>query len=335
MKLTVFDLYTTDAAFNLAAEEYALDSLPRDRTVFMLWQNRNAVIVGKHQNTLAEIDPDYVRERGIQVVRRLSGGGAVYHDLGNLNYTFITDAGDAGALDFRLFCAPVLRTLASFGVPAELNGRNDMTIGGKKFSGSAQLLRQGRILHHGTILYASDLQVLARALRADESKFQSKASKSVRSRVTNVTEHMPAPVPLETFRQTLLAQVLESGDGTPTSFAEADLAAIRQLRRERYDTWAWNYGASPPCTLRLRRRFEGCGTVEALLCVENGVISSLVFQGDFFSLLPPEELAARFLGRRPEREEYRAVLSEIRAEDYIAGLDGEGLLSLLCGGNGC
>jgi len=143
MRLDYLDLTCTDPSRNLAMEQHVFDALPRDRAYFMLWQNDNAIIIGKHQNTLAEINEPYVRAHGIRVVRRLSGGGAVYHDLGNLNFTFITDAGDTAKLDFRLFCLPIVRTLEGFGVHAEVNGRNDITIDGKKFSGNSQYLRRG------------------------------------------------------------------------------------------------------------------------------------------------------------------------------------------------
>ena len=189
MKLSYLDLMTTDPSYNLAMEQYVFDCLPRDRMYFMLWQNDNAIIVGKYQNTIAEINEETVRERGIRVVRRLSGGGAVYHDMGNLNFTFITDVGESNALDLKLFCEPVVRTLATLGVKAEVNGRNDITIDGKKFSGNSQYIRQGRVMHHGTIMFDSDLSVVGEALRVDPTKIQTKGIRSVRSRVTNVAEH--------------------------------------------------------------------------------------------------------------------------------------------------
>ena len=157
-RLSYLNLYTTDPAWNLAAEQYVFDALPRDRTYFMLWQNDNAIIIGKHQNAAAEIDQQFVRENGVRVVRRLSGGGAVYHDMGNLNFTFIADAGSMESINFKLFCQPVVAALAALGVQAEVNGRNDMTINGQKFSGNSQYLKEGRVMHHGTIclLYTSD-----------------------------------------------------------------------------------------------------------------------------------------------------------------------------------
>lgn len=176
MKLSYLDLMTTDPSYNLAMEQHVFDCLPRDRMYFMLWQNDNAIIVGKYQNTIAEINEEAVRERGIRVVRRLSGGGAVYHDMGNLNFTFITDVGESNALDLKLFCEPVVRTLATLGVKAEVNGRNDITIDGKKFSGNSQYIRQGRVMHHGTIMFDSDLSVVSEALRVDRRRFRPRAS---------------------------------------------------------------------------------------------------------------------------------------------------------------
>ena len=149
-KLSYLNLYTTDPAWNLAAEQYVFDALPRDRTYFMLWQNDNAIIIGKHQNAAAEINQQFVRENGVRVVRRLSGGGAVCHDMGNLNFTFIADAGDMESINFKLFCQPVVAALAALGVTAEVNGRNDMTIDRQKFSGNSQYLKEGRVMHHGT-----------------------------------------------------------------------------------------------------------------------------------------------------------------------------------------
>ena len=328
-ELAYLNLRGTDAAFNLAAEQYVFDALPRDRMYFMLWQNRSAVIIGKYQNTLAEINLPFVEENGIQVVRRLSGGGAVYHDLGNLNFTFIADAGDTETLDLELFCQPVVRTLAALGVTAQVNGRNDITIDGQKFSGNSQYMRGGRIMHHGTLLFDSDLSVVAKALQVDESKIQAKGLRSVRSRVTNIRPHLAQDRTLEEFRETLLQNILRETPGEEYRFTREDLACIEALRRERYAAWDWNFGSSPPCTLLRRRRFEGCGTVEARFFVEHGLISALCFQGDFFSTDEPEELAARFVGRRPEREDFAAALEGVEVSRYFLGLDREGLLSLL------
>lgn len=332
MKLSYLDLMTTDPSYNLAMEQYVFDCLPRDRMYFMLWQNDNAIIVGKYQNTIAEINEEAVRERGICVVRRLSGGGAVYHDMGNLNFTFITDVGESNALDLKLFCEPVVRTLATLGVKAEVNGRNDITIDGKKFSGNSQYIRQGRVMHHGTIMFDSDLSVVSEALRVDPTKIQTKGIRSVRSRVTNVAEHLPEKVTLPEFRRILLENILKENPGEAYPLTQDDLAAVEKLRAERYATWDWNYGFSPVCTMLRRRRVDGCGMIEAYITVEHGKIAALTFKGDFFSASEPDELAAHFVGCTPYRAGYEKALGDVDVSRYFAGLQKDELIDILCKG---
>ena len=332
MKLSYLDLMTTDPSYNLAMEQYVFDCLPRDRMYFMLWQNDNAIIVGKYQNTIAEINEETVRERGIRVVRRLSGGGAVYHDMGNLNFTFITDVGESNALDLKLFCEPVVRTLATLGVKAEVNGRNDITIDGKKFSGNSQYIRQGRVMHHGTIMFDSDLSVVSEALRVDPTKIQTKGIRSVRSRVTNVAEHLPEKVTLPEFRRILLENILKENPGEAYPLTQDDLAAVEKLRAERYATWDWNYGFSPVCTMLRRRRVDGCGMIEAYITVEHGKIAALSFKGDFFSAAEPDELAAHFVGCTPDRAGYEKALGDVDVSRYFAGLQKDELIDILCKG---
>lgn len=332
MKLSYLDLMTTDPSYNLAMEQYVFDCLPRDRMYFMLWQNDNAIIVGKYQNTIAEINEEAVRERGIRVVRRLSGGGAVYHDMGNLNFTFITDVGESNALDLKLFCEPVVRTLATLGVKAEVNGRNDITIDGKKFSGNSQYIRQGRVMHHGTIMFDSDLSVVSEALRVDPTKIQTKGIRSVRSRVTNVAEHLPEKVTLPEFRRILLENILKENPGEAYPLTQDDLAAVEKLRAERYATWDWNYGFSPVCTMLRRRRVDGCGMIEAYITVEHGKIAALTFKGDFFSASEPDELAAHFVGCTPYRAGYEKALGDVDVSRYFAGLQKDELIDILCKG---
>lgn len=329
MKLSYLDLMTTDPSYNLAMEQYVFDCLPRDRMYFMLWQNDNAIIVGKYQNTIAEINEEAVRERGIRVVRRLSGGGAVYHDMGNLNFTFITDVGESNALDLKLFCEPVVRTLATLGVKAEVNGRNDITIDGKKFSGNSQYIRQGRVMHHGTIMFDSDLSVVSEALRVDPTKIQTKGIRSVRSRVTNVAEHLPEKVTLPEFRRILLENILKENPGEAYPLTQDDLAAVEKLRAERYATWDWNYGFSPVCTMLRRRRVDGCGMIEAYITVEHGKIAALSFKGDFFSASEPDELAAHFVGCTPDRAGYEKALGDVDVSRYFAGLQKNELIDIL------
>lgn len=183
--------HSNDTAFNIALEEYAFKHLLDEDQIFLLWINKPSIIVGRHQNTIEEINRDYVREHGIEVVRRISGGGAVYHDLNNLNYTIISKEDENKAFDFKSFSTPVINTLAELGVKAEFTGRNDLEIDGKKFCGNAQAYINGRIMHHGCLLFDVDLSVLANALKVSKDKFESKGVKSVRARVTNIIDELP------------------------------------------------------------------------------------------------------------------------------------------------
>lgn len=323
-KLSYLNLYTTDPAWNLAAEQYVFDALPRDRTYFMLWQNDNAIIIGKHQNAAAEINQQFVRENGVRVVRRLSGGGAVYHDMGNLNFTFITDAGDMESINFKLFCQPVVAALAALGVTAEANGRNDMTIDGQKFSGNSQYLKEGRVMHHGTIMFDSDLDRVAQALHVNQGKIAAKGVASVRSR-----QHMPHPVEQEEFRRVLLDNILAQQHGEEYIFTEADKAQIARLREQRYATWEWNYGQSRECEMTKKKRFLVCGGLEAHLSTDHGIIQHIAFTGDFFSVVEPEVLAEKLVGLRLEEQSLRGALAQEDAGRYFSGLKNEELIELL------
>ena len=335
-RLCLIQLNTTDPAWNLAAEQYVFDALPKDRSYLMLWQNDNAVIIGKYQNTEAEINADFVAQKGIRVVRRLSGGGAVYHDLGNLNFTIITDAGSADSVSMKLFCEPIVRSLARFGVEAVISGRNDISVDGKKFSGNAQYRRNGRVMHHGTILFDSDLETVQKALHVNAEKIRSKGVSSVRSRVTNLKPYLPEGTTLEEFKEVLIREISLGGSVTRLNFRESDREAIRQLREERYAARAWNYGGSPACTLLRRGRIEGCGTVELYLSTEKDRITDLQIRGDFFALGDPALLEAALIGCRPEAGDCRKALvtKGIRTNQLISGLDQEHFLSLLCGSVG-
>lgn len=328
--LNYLDLSTTDPAWNLAVEEYVFDHLPKDRMYVMLWQNDHAIIIGKHQNTLAEINESYVKEQGIRVVRRLSGGGAVYHDMGNLNYTIIADAQE-DSLDFGRFCGMVIRALAKAGVTAQRNGRNDMTIDGKKFSGNAQYVRGGRIMHHGTILFDSNMAVLAGALQVDPAKIQAKGIKSVRSRVTNVRPYLPKDLTLAQFRTFLLESILEEFPGEKYELCETDIAAIAAIKENRYGTWQWNFGSSPACTVRKKQRFEGCGSVEAYMNLEKGCIKDISFRGDFFATEDPAALTEILVGCPLEETALLQKLENFDISRYFMGLNTENLVQLLTG----
>ena len=329
MKLCYLDLPGTDASRNLAVEQYLFETLPGDRSCLMLWQNRRAVILGKYQNAHTELNGAYILEHEVQVVRRLSGGGAVYHDLGNLNFTFITDAESSGRVDLGLFCRPVADVLRSLGVPAELNGRNDICVEGKKCSGNAQYVRHGRVMHHGTLLFDSDLDAVSQALRVDADKLRSKGVASVRSRVTNLRPYLDPTVDMRQFRSLLLRGLLRGADGEALALTAADDEEIERIKQERYDRWDWNYGLSPAGNLSKTQRIEGCGTVTATIGVEHGSLTALSFSGDFFSTEEPQLLALRLIGLPFREEALAAALERESPSLYFSGMTSEALLRLL------
>ena len=320
----------TDPYHNLALEQFVFDTFKKENC-FMLWQNHNSIIIGKHQNTMEEINAAFVKEKDITVARRLSGGGAVYHDLGNLNFTFITRADRQSGIDFITFCKPIQEALSALGVPVEIAGRNDMTIEGRKFSGNAQYVKNGRIMHHGTILYDSNLEILSGALKPGGDKIESKGIKSVRSRVTNVRPYMKTDMPVTGFWAALKDYMIAAFDMHEITLTPGQNAAVDELNDKVYSQWSWNYGNSPPHTLRKEGRIEGCGKIVIFLNIEHGgKIGSIAFFGDFFGSRDLNELREILTGCRFEHDEIKAALKEIDISQYFHGLNNkEDFLALL------
>jgi lipoate-protein ligase A len=310
-----------DPTINLALEEYVLRQSPVDEDLLLFYINSPSIIIGRHQNTLEEINPEYVTQHGIHVVRRLSGGGAVYHDLGNLNFSFITQYHRENFQNFRKFTEPVVRSLAELGVNAELSGRNDILIDGRKVSGNAQYVSSQRMVSHGTLLYNSDLSHVSDALHVQESKMASKGIKSVRNRVANITEFLSQPMEIEKFRDHLLGTYFEGASEIPEyPLSEQDWAAVHRLADERYRSWEWTYGRSPDFNVQKKQRFPG-GEIDARLFVSQGVIQSVRFYGDFFAEVEPDELERLLAGVRYEREEIVRALQGVDIEQYFSDLN--------------
>lgn len=318
--------HNTNPYFNLATEEYVLKNFGDDS--FMLWKNAPSIIVGKHQNTLAEINADYVREHNIPVVRRLSGGGAVFHDLGNLNFTFIQKGREGSLIDFRKYTRPILEVLTSLGIDARFEGRNDLTIGGLKFSGNAEHVWKDRVLHHGTLLFSAHMNSLAAALNADPAKFRDKAVKSVRSRVTNISEHLKEPMTVDDFADRINAHILgEYPDARMVELSAEDHLRIEEMVASKYGTWEWNYGYSPRYNFRKFLRTEKSGTIEFDLDVQNGTINHLRIFGDYFGRHDTEELETLLTGVAHDRQAVASALGNIEIGDYIVGLTTDEFLS--------
>ena len=267
----------TDPYFNIAAEEYLLKNLEQD--CFMLWQNEPSVIVGKHQNTLAEINYGFVKENNIPVIRRISGGGTVYHDKGNLNFTFICSGEKGKLVDFKKFTKPVIGVLNQLGVPARFEGKNDIRANGFKISGNAEHVYKNKVLHHGTLLFSADLGFLEKAIKSHPERYNDKAVQSVRSRVTNISDFLKKDVSIETFREQIISQIKKTErETTDHTFTSEDIEAVNKLVKEKYSTWQWNFGYSPgymlETKLHLHKKIVTIG-----IFVKNGIIENIELQG--------------------------------------------------------
>ncbi|NLW17308.1 MAG: lipoate--protein ligase [Firmicutes bacterium] len=318
-----------DPYMNMATEEYVFTTLSQDEDCFMLWQNRPAIIIGRHQNAWEEIDSEYVKAHNIAVVRRLTGGGAVYHDLGNINFTFVVKDTGAG-FDFARFARPIVRALGQLGIKAEASGRNDILIDGRKFSGNSEYRQGGRLLHHGTLLFNSDLNVLGQALRVKPQKIASKGVKSVRSRVTNIADYLPHPVSQEEFRQAVMDAVTAEFGAELHDYhlSPADVQAIEELRATKYATWEWNYGKAPKFNLQRSQKYS-FGEIDVRLDVVNGYIRSCTIYGDFFSHGDIEQLAAKLVGIPYEHQALETAIQDIDLKQYFPQLSRAEFLKLL------
>ena len=273
---------THDTAFNIALEEYCFKQLKDEDEIFLLWINEPSIIVGKYQNTIEEINTEYTREKGIHVIRRISGGGAVYHDLNNLNYTIISnrDKGQEG-FNFKEFSKPIIETLAELGVKAEFTGRNDLEIDGQKFCGNAQAYIKDRVMHHGCLLFNVDFSALGDALKVSKDKIESKGVKSVRSRVTNILPHLKTPITVEEFGDKIMEYMKKQyPDMKEYVFSKEELDYIAK-RAEVKRSWEWNYGESPEFNITRGKRFKN-GKIQIFATVENSRIKNIKFYGDFF-----------------------------------------------------
>ncbi|MDF2681574.1 MAG: lipoate--protein ligase [Brevibacillus sp.] len=320
-----------DPRINLAIEEYALKQLPDSDDYLLFYINEPSIIIGKNQNTIEEINADYVSEKNIHIVRRLSGGGAVYHDLGNLNFSFITNDDGQSFHNFRKFTEPVVQALKELGVEAELTGRNDIQVGERKISGNAQYSTKGRMYSHGTLLFASEMENVVSALKVNAEKIKSKGIKSIRSRVANITEFLDKDMTIDEFRLAILHSIFGGGEVEEYKLTEEDWAKINELSQERYQNWDWNYGKSPKSNFRASKRFDNIGTVEVQLDIEKGRIKEAKIYGDFFGVRDVSELEAKLHDLPYDRQEVTIALADVNIQEFFGHLDREAFVSMLFG----
>ena len=318
----------TNAYFNLAMEEYFLKNTNED--IFLLWQNENSIIVGKNQNTLSEINYDYVKENNIKVVRRLSGGGAVFHDLGNINFTFIS-CNDNSFSDFKKFTMPIVEALKELNVHAEFSGRNDLLIDGQKFSGNAQYNYKNKVMHHGTLLFSSEINDLSNALKVKPSKFQGKSVKSVKSRVTNISSHLDKKMTVLEFKDYLMDFINKRDKNSHFyELNDKDVESINKLVEEKYSTWEWNFGYSPKYSLNNELKYPG-GNVEFSLDVHDGLIKDIKFFDDFFGKEDISFIENKLRNVKHNEYSIKSALEDVDINNYFLNCNIDILVSGIMG----
>lgn len=314
---------SNDPAYNVALEAYAFQKLTDIDEIFILWINEPAIIIGRHQNTIQEINKEFIDKNGIHVVRRLSGGGAVYHDLNNLNYTIISNNTQEGAFDFQTFSKPVIDTLAKLGVKAEFTGRNDLEINGQKFAGNAQAYYKGRMMHHGCLLFDVDMSVLGQALKVSKDKIESKGIKSVRARVTNIVDHLSDKITVQEFSDAILAQMTEEyPEMDEYVLSDAELSEIQAMRDNQFATWDWTYGKAPEYTIERGVRYPA-GKITTYANVENSTIKSVKIFGDFFGVKPVDDIEKMLEGVRYDYKDVLAALKTVDTSQYFSRMTPE------------
>jgi len=321
----------TDPHLNLALEEYIARNLSADEDYLLFYINEPSIIIGRNQITIEEVNQDYIENNNIHVVRRVSGGGAVYHDLGNLNFSFITNHDVTKLHDFKKFTAPVIDVLKGLGLSAELIGRNDILIEGKKISGAAQFSTGKRMISHGTLLFNTDLSEVAKALNVKMSKIESKGHKSVRSRVANISEFLPQEMSIEEFRKLVLKGLYSENKAFETyHLTPEEWAGAKKLKAEKYDSWDWNYGRAPKFNVKRNKRFA-IGELDVRILVEHGIIKDLKIYGDFFGKDSVIEIEAVLENIRYDRPSIETALAEVDVSNYFGALEKEEFIEFLYG----
>ncbi len=303
---------STDVCWNFGLEYYFAVEKPLPDTVFLFWRTTPTLMVGRYQNVLEEVDRAYAAAHGIRIVRRMSGGGTIYTDLGGWQFTFIEESRGED-IQFQRYLTPVIKALGELGVEAAFNGRNDLLVAGRKISGSAQYRLGTRVVHHGSLLFDTDLEQMAAATTVDPYKIQSKSIRSVRERVTNIARHLPVSMDIEAFKDSMVGCILGT-EGARYALTEVDCGRIEALGRERFSSWESVYSQGPGFNIQRTGRFPG-GSMTFCLEVKKGVIRRAAVTGDFFSTLAGEELGAALEGCCYERTAVEEALTR-------RGLDG-------------
>ncbi|MEJ8766486.1 lipoate--protein ligase [Oceanobacillus sp. HCA-5259] len=321
----------TDPMINLAIEEYILENFGETDTYLLFYVNGPSIIIGRNQNTIEEINTDYVEANNIKVVRRLSGGGAVYHDEENLNFSFITKDDGESFQNFQKFTQPIVDALNERGVPAELQGRNDIAVEGRKISGNAMFSTRGRMFSHGTLMLNSKIDELTKALKVNKIKIESKGIKSIRSRVANINEYLEDKLTIEEFKEMILKHVFNVDDVKDVPqyvLTDEDWEKIHEISRNRYQKWEWNYGKSPSFNIQESHKFPA-GLVDVRLNVKKGIIEDCTIFGDFFGIGEIKDLENKLIGLRHDRKTIEAALEDFPVSHYLGKISKEDFINLI------
>jgi lipoate-protein ligase A len=308
-----------DPRINLAIEEHLVRNVNVDSDILLFYINGPSIIIGRNQNTLEEINYPFVEEHNIIVVRRLSGGGAVYHDHGNLNFSFLNANGKEFLHNFKKFTAPVVKVLNEMGVPAEMNGRNDIVVEERKISGNAQYAIGTKLVSHGTLLFKSDLSQVSEALNVKVEKIESKGIKSVRSRVANISEYLPDTIDILEFRERVKDGILSEANNGEYTLTQEDWEEINKISKDRYQQWEWNFGRSPKFNIQKTQRFP-FGQIDARIEVHSGQIQQIKLFGDFLGLRDIGYVESRLVGVRYDKNHLQEAIENVELKDYLGGL---------------
>lgn len=311
----------------LAIEELILkDERFKHQDVFLLYQHDNSIIVGRNQNINEEIEHDFVKNNNITIARRISGGGAVYHDLNNLNFSFITDKTSKG---YELFLQPIIAYLRSLGVPAEFQGRNDLKANDLKISGNAQFIYKDRMFSHGTLLFDVNLTVLSQALKPNPLKIQSKGIKSIRQRVGNIKDMVKNKITIDEFTNGLIEFMKKSNDVKIITEEDLNYKKLKEFSKFK-SSQEWLYGKNPNFQISNTLKFEkGLVTFKANL--EKNKIVDIAFEGDYLSQKDNTEILDQFIGLNYDKKSFTKVFKNVELETYFGGLNIEELITLIFG----
>ncbi|MFL1695575.1 lipoate--protein ligase [Weissella kandleri] len=319
-----------DAYENIAMDSWLLYNLKPTEPVFALWQNKRAIIVGQNQNTFGEINQEYADTHDVQVVRRVSGGGAVYHDLGNICFTFFVPVEQSSSVNFKRFVKPMQDALQSIGIDAQITGRNDLEVDGKKVSGNAQRYVGGYLMHHGTLLWDTDVDAMVHALNVADEKFMTKAAKSVRARVGNIKDYAPQTKTLDEFIEALTYYLSDEGRDGELVLTDAQKAGIEAWRKDKFSTWEWNYGQSPKFDFQNHAKYQG-GSIDVLANVEHGLIKKLNLTGDFLGVRDWRDIENRLIGQPFNPHTIEKQLTPEEVQQYFGDITQAELAALFTG----